>query len=150
MIQQLFFFEAFSFLTNIDDYYLQGKKKPQRKIAVGSNNFLKQINDCDGKVGFTIEKEFLTASLKTQKDILNKIRGLQKQASKGKSSVFSYILESNTMGISIICYKNETFISSLDTIRYYVEEKKYEYNMNHWAFIGFTLKPYKVKVLYFE
>ena len=136
--------------TNIDDYYLQGKKKPQRKIAVGSNNFLKQINDCDGKVGFTIEKEFLTASLKTQKDILNKIRGLQKQASKGKSSVFSYILESNTMGISIICYKNETFISSLDTIRYYVEEKKYEYNMNHWAFIGFTLKPYKVKVLYFE
>lgn len=136
--------------TNIDDYYLQGKKKPQRKIAVGSNIFLKQINDCDGKVGFTIEKEFLTASLKTQKDILNKIRGLQKQASKGKSSVFSYILESNTMGISIICYKNETFISSLDTIRYYVEEKKYEYNMNHWAFIGFTLKPYKVKVLYFE
>lgn len=136
--------------TDIDNYYLQGKKKPQRKIAVGANIFLKQINDCDGKVGFTIEKEFLTASLKTQKDILNKIRGLQKQAYKDKSSVFSYILESNTMGISVICYKNETFISSLDAIKNYVEEKKYEYSMNHWAFIGFTLKPYKVKVLYFE
>ena len=53
------------------------------------------------------------------------------------------------MGISIICYKNETFISSFDTIGYYVEEKKYEYNMNHWAFIGFTLKPNRVQVLYF-
>ena len=136
--------------TDIDDYYLRGKKKPQRKIAVGANIFLKQINDCDGKIGFTIEKEFLTASLKIQKDILNKIRGLQKQASKGKSSVFSYILETNTMGISIICYKNETFISSLETIKSYVEEKKYEFKINHWAFIGFTLKPYKVKVLYFE
>lgn len=136
--------------TDIDNYYLQGKKKPQRKIAVGANIFLKQINDCDGKIGFTIEKEFLTASLKTQKDILNKIRGLQKQASKGKSSVFSYILETNTMGISIICYKNETFISSLETIKSYVEEKKYEVNMNHWAFIGFTLKPNKVQILYFE
>ena len=136
--------------TDIDDYYLQGKKKPQRKIAVGSNIFVKQINDFDGKVGFTIEKEFLTASLKTQKDILNKIRGLQKQASKGKSSVFSYILETNIMGISIICYKNETFISSLDTIRYYVEEKKYEFKIKHWAFIGFTLKPNKVQILYFE
>lgn len=136
--------------TDIDNYYLQGKKKPQRKIAVGANIFLKQINDCDGKIGFTIEKEFLTARLKTQKDILNKIRGLQKQASKGKSSVFSYILETNTMGISIICYKNETFISSLETIKSYVEEKKYEFKIKHWAFIGFTLKPYKVKVLYFE
>ena len=97
-----------------------------------------------------IEKEFLTASLKTQKDILNKIRGLQKQASKGMSSVFSCILETNTMGISIICYKNETFISSLDTIRYYVEEKKYEFKIKHWAFIGFTLKPNKVQILYFE
>ena len=135
--------------TDIDNYYLQGKKKPQRKIAVGANIFLKQINDCDGKIGFTIEKEFLTASLKTQKDTLNKIRGLQKQASKGKSSVFSYILETNTMGISIICYKNETFISSLETIKSYVEEKKYEYSMNHWAFIGFTLKLNRVQVLYF-
>jgi len=136
--------------TDIDDYYLQGKKKPQRKIAVGANIFLKQINDCDGKIGFTIEKEFLTASLKTQKDTLNKIRGLQKQASKGKSSVFSYILETNTMGISIICYKNETFISSLETIKSYVEEKKYEFKIKHWAFIGFTLKPNKVQILYFE
>ena len=135
--------------TDIDNYYLQGKKKPQRKIAVGANIFLKQINDCDGKVGFTIEKEFLTASLKTQKDTLNKIRGLQKQASKGKSSVFSYILETNTMGISIICYKNETFISSLETIKSYVEEKKYEFKIKDWAFIGFTLKPNRVQVLYF-
>ena len=136
--------------TDIDDYYLQRKKKPQRKIAVGANIFLKQINDCNGKIGFTIEKEFLTASLKTQKDTLNKIRGLQKQASKGKSSVFSYILETNTMGISIICYKNETFISSLETIKSYVEEKKYEFKINHWAFIGFTLKPNRVQILYFE
>lgn len=136
--------------TDIDDYYLQGKKRPHRKIAIGANIFLKQLNDCDGKIGFTIEKEFLTASLKTQKDTLNKIRGLQKQASKGKSSVFSYILETNTMGISIICYKNETFISSLETIKSYVEEKKYEFKIKHWAFIGFTLKPNKVQILYFE
>ena len=54
------------------------------------------------------------------------------------------------MGISIICDKNETFISSLDTIRYYVEEKKYEFKIKHWAFIGFTLKPNKVQILYFE
>ena len=44
--------------TDIDNYYLQGKKKPQRKIATGANIFLKQINDCDGKIGFTIEKDF--------------------------------------------------------------------------------------------
>ena len=44
--------------TDIDDYYLQRKKKPQRKIAVGANIFLKQINDCNGKIGFTIEKNF--------------------------------------------------------------------------------------------
>lgn len=131
-------------------YYLQRKKKPQRKIAVGANIFIKQINDCDGKIGFTIEKEFLTASLKTQKDTLNKIKGLQKQVSKGKSSVFSYILETNTMGITIICYKNETFISSFDVIKNYVEEKKYEYSMNHWAFVGFTLKPNRIQVIYFQ
>lgn len=136
--------------TDIDDYYLKGKKKPQRKIAVGANIFLKQINDYDGKIGFTIEKEFLTSSLKTQKNTLNKIKGLQKQAYKGKSSVFSYILETNTMGISIICYKNEALISSLDKIKNYIEEKKYELKMTHWAFIGFTLKPNKVAVLYFE
>ena len=44
--------------TDIDNYYLQRKKKPQRKIATGANIFLKQINDCDGKIGFTIVKDF--------------------------------------------------------------------------------------------
>lgn len=135
--------------TDIDDYYLQNKKKPQRKIAVGANIFLKQLNDCDGKIGLTIEKEFLSASIKTQKDILSRIQKLKKQATRGKSSVYSYTLESNKIGISLICYKNETFISNLDVIKDYVEEKMYELNISHWAFIGFTLKPNRIQMLYF-
>ena len=110
---------------------------------------MKQLNDCDGKIGLTIEKEFLSASIKTQKDILSRIQKLKKQATRGKTSVYSYTLESNKIGISLICYKNETFISNLDVIKDYVEEKMYELNISHWAFIGFTLKPNRIQMLYF-
>lgn len=135
--------------TDIDNYYLNGKKKPVRKMSVGANIFLKQLNDCDGKIGLTIEKEFLSASIKTQKDILSRIQKLKKLATRGKSSVYSYTLESNKIGISLICYKNDTFISNLNIIKDYVEEKMYEFNIRHWAFIGFTLKPNKIQVLHY-
>lgn len=135
--------------TDIDNYYLNGKKKPVRKMSVGANIFLKQLNDFDGKIGLTIEKEFLSASIKTQKDILSRIQKLKKLATRGKSSVYSYTLESNKIGISLICYKNDTFISNLNIIKDYVEEKMYEFNIRHWAFIGFTLKPNKIQVLHY-
>ena len=135
--------------TDIDNYYLCGKKKPVRKVAVGTNIFLKQINDCDGKIGFTIEKEFLSASIKTQKDVLNKIQKLQKQATKGKSNVLSFIFDSNVMGISVICCKNNLYIPNELEINQYIKDKCYEHRMNHWAFIVFTLKPNRVQKLYF-
>ena len=34
-------------------------------------------------------------------------------------------------------------------IKDYVEEKMYEFNIRHWAFIGFTLKPNKIQVLHY-
>ena len=136
--------------TDIDDYYFNRKKKPVREIAVGTNIFLKQLNDCNKKIGFTIEKGFLSENLKTQKDLLNRIKSLQKQASKGKSKVFSHIMESNKMGISVFCCKKSTFMPRDSEIKSYIENQLYEYEMNHWAFIGFTLKPNRVQVLYFE
>lgn len=133
-----------NFSDELDKYYLQGKKKPAFPIVTGGNILCQQISNYDKSFGLTFEKEFLSAAPQTQKNILNKIKDLQKQATKGKSSVFSYTLESNHMGISFICFKNEKFILSDEELQNYVDNKMKTLYMKHWSFIIFTLKPNKV------
>lgn len=141
-----------NFSNELDEYYFfETKEKPHYPLLSESIHFFQQLRQCNNKLGFTIEKEILSANSETQKDFFLRIEELKKQASiRGKSSVFSFVLETNKMGISIICYDNSIMIPPSNYFRNYIHDKQEKCSVKNWFLIIYSLMPYKIHTILFE
>ncbi len=141
-----------NFSNELDEYYFcKTDEKPHYPLISESVLFFQQLRQCNNKLGFTIEKEILKANLETQRNLLLQIEGLKNQAKiRGRSSVFSFILESNTMGISIICYNNNNLIPHQNFFRHYIHVKQAKCLIQNWFFVVYSLSPYGIHTIIYE
>lgn len=141
-----------NFSNEFDEYYFcETNVKPHYLQLPESTLFFHQLRQCNNKLGFTIEKEILKANLETQKNLFQKIEELKNQARiRGQSSVFSFVLETRKMGISIICYNNSTFIPDTNYFRNSIHDKQLRCSTRNWFFIVFSLVPYRIHTIIFE
>ena len=135
-----------NFSTEIEKYYLgESSEKPYYPISENSNLFLQQLNQCNPKFGLTIEKEFFSANIETQNNILSQIEKLKQQAQiNGGSSIFSFVLESKKMGLSFICYNALNLIPQPNYFLNYIHDKQSQHSIKCWAFVIYSLNPYRI------
>jgi len=141
-----------NYSDEIDKYYFgETSVKPHYKISPEAKSFFQLLAKCNPKLGFTIEKEFMTADSEIQNSILVGIDRLKGQAQDSyKSSVFSFVLESTKMGISIICFKNKNIIPNASYFRSYIHEKQKQCSVNNWFLIIYSLEPYSIHTIICE
>lgn len=141
-----------NFSNEFDEYYFcETNVKPHYPQLPESTLFFSQLRQCNNKLGFNIEKEVFKANLETQKNLFQKIEELKNQARiRGQSSIFSFVLETSKMGLSIICYNESNMIPNSNYFRNYIHDKQVNYSIQNWFFIVFSLVPYKVHTIIFE
>lgn len=133
----------------LDKHYIENKKINSYPIAVGANILFQQLKNYDKRLGFVIEKEFISANINVQKDILRKIDTIKKRVSDGKGHDCSFLLKEGTVGISFFVYKKEKYYSNDNSIRKYVKLKLMQTKVKFWFYVVFTVKPNKVCLISF-
>lgn len=133
----------------LDKHYIKNKKINSYPIAVGANILFQQLKNYDKRLGFVIEKEFISANINVQKDILRKIDTIKKRVSDGKGHDCSFLLKEGTVGISFFVYKKEKYYSNDNSIRKYVKLKLMQTKVKFWFYVVFTVKPNKVCLISF-
>lgn len=132
----------------LDKYYIDGKKIESYPLAVGANILFQQLQNFNNRFGLVIEKEFRSANIKMQKDILKKIELIKKKAlSDCKAHDFSFLLEEGKVGISFFAYKKQSDFTDERFIRNYAEIKINQTGVTFWFYVVFTIKPNKVQLI---
>ena len=144
-IQNIFINE---YSDDLDKYYIDGKKIKSYPLAVGANILFQQLRNYNERFGFVIEKEFRSANIKMQKDILKKIELIKKKAcSDEKGHDCSFLLEEGKVGISFFAYKKQSDFTDETFIRNYAEIKITQTGVKFWFYVVFTIKPNKVQLI---
>lgn len=133
----------------LDKHYIENKKINFYPIAVGANILFQQLKKYDKKLGFVIEKEFISANINIQKDILKKIDTIKKRASDERGHDCSILLKEGNVGISFFAYKKEKYFSDDNSIRKYVKLKLMQTKVKFWFYVVFSIKPNKVCLISF-
>lgn len=131
----------------LDKYYIENKKINSYPIAKGSNILFQQLRMYDRKLAFVIEKEFISANIEIQKDILRNIEKLKKKTLDGSRHDCSFFLEDCKIGISFFCYKKRKDFTNFEEIEKYVKYKLKENRVCFWFYVVFSLKPNKVQLI---
>lgn len=131
----------------LDKYYIENKKINSYPIAKGSNILFQQLRMYDRKLAFVIEKEFISANIEIQKDILRNIEKLKKKTLDGSRHDCSFFLEDCKIGISFFCYKKRKDFTNFEEIEKYVKYKLIENRVCFWFYVVFSLKPNKVQLI---
>lgn len=132
----------------LDKYYIDGKKIESYPLAFGANILFQQLQNFNNRFGLLIEKEFRSANIKMQKDILKKIELIKKKAlSDSKAHDFSFLLEEGKVGISFFAYKKQSDFTDENFIRNYAEIKINQTGVTFWFYVVFTIKPNKVQLI---
>lgn len=132
----------------LDKYYIDGKKIESYPLALGANILFQQLQNFNNRFGLLIEKEFRSANIKMQKDILKKIELIKKKAlSDSKAHDFSFLLEEGKVGISFFAYKKQSDFTDENFIRNYAEIKINQTGVTFWFYVVFTIKPNKVQLI---
>lgn len=131
----------------LDKYYIENKKINSYPIAKGSNILFQQLRMYDRKLAFVIEKEFISANIEIQKDILRNIEKLKKKTLDGSRHDCSFFLEDCKIGISFFCYKKRNDFTNFEEIEKYVKYKLIENRVCFWFYVVFSLKPNKVQLI---
>ena len=146
-IQNIFINE---YSDTLDQFYIDGKKIQTFPSAVGSNIMFQQLQNYNKQLSFVIEKEFRSANIKIQKDILKKIRMIKKRAlSDNNGHDCSFLLEEGKIGNSYFAYKRLDNFDSENFVRNYAEIKIHQTKVKFWFYVIFTLKPNKVQLIGF-
>ena len=133
----------------LDKYYIENKKINSYPIAVGANILFQQLKKYDKKLGFVIEKEFLSANIDVQKDILRKIDAIKKRASDERGHDCSFLLKEGNVGISFFAYRKEKYFSDDNSIKKYIKLKLMQTKVKFWFYVVFSIKPNKVCLISF-
>lgn len=133
----------------LDKYYSENKKINSYPIAVGANILFQQLKKYDKKLGFVIEKEFLSANIDVQKDILRKIDAIKKRSSDERGHDCSFLLKEGNVGISFFAYKKKEYFCDDDLIERYVKLKLMQTKVKFWFYVVFSVKPNKVSLISF-
>ena len=135
---------------SLDKYYIEGKRIKVYPTAVGATILFQQLSHYSKKLGFVIEKEFISANIKVQKDILKKIEIIKKKAlSDCNAHDCSFLLELGKVGISFFVYKKQCDFTDDAYIKRYVEMKLNQNSVDFWFYVIFTVKPNKVQLINF-
>lgn len=131
----------------LDRYFIEGEKIKPYPMAVGANILFQQLQKYNEQLSFVVEKEFLSANINVQKEILRKINTIKKRALKGGRHDCSFLLEKEHVGISFFSYKKEIDFTDEDYIKKYVCYKLKEKHTKFWFYIVFIVKPTKVLLI---
>ena len=131
----------------LDKYYIENKKLKSYPIAKGANILFQQLKQYNKTFGLLIEKEFISANLEKQKEILRAIEKIKKKAFDGNVHDCSFRINNSRIGISFFCYKKENDFKDVDLVKKYVHYKLKDKDIFIWYYVIFTLKPNKVQLM---